>query len=70
MERNQNNKLGKKIKKSRTYIDLFEDNLTPKANVSHSTLTKIETGVIKNPSVYVVAKIAKALKTSLNSLIE
>lgn len=33
------------------------------------TLTKIETGVIKNPSVFITAKIAKALNISIEDLI-
>ncbi|MCD6231989.1 helix-turn-helix transcriptional regulator [Candidatus Aerophobetes bacterium] len=70
MENNQGNKLGKKIKKLRTGLGLSQDELARKADVPYTTLTKIETGVIKKPSVYVVAKIAKALKTSLDNLIE
>ena len=70
MENNQGNKLGKKIKKIRTGLGLSQDELARKADVPYTTLTKIETGVIKKPSVYVVAKIAKALKTSLDNLIE
>ncbi len=64
------NKLGKKIKNLRTGLGLSQDELARKADVPYTTLTKIETGVIKKPSVYVVAKIAKALKTSLDNLIE
>ena len=41
-----------------------------KADVPYTTLTKIETGVIKKPSVYIVAKIAKALRVSLDKLIK
>ena len=70
MENNQGNKLGKKIKKLRTGLGLSQDEFARKADVPYTTLTKIETGVIKKPSVYVVAKIAKALKTSLDNLIE
>jgi transcriptional regulator with XRE-family HTH domain len=70
MENNQGNKLGKKIKKLRTGLGLSQDELARKADVPYTTLTKIETGVIKKPSVYVVAKIAKALKISLDNLIE
>jgi len=70
MENNQGNKLGKKIRKLRTGLGLSQDKLARKADVPYTTLTKIETGVIKKPSVYVVAKIAKALKTSLDNLIE
>ncbi len=69
MENNQGNKLGKKIKKLRTGLGLSQDELARKADVPYTTLTKIETGVIKKPSVYVVAKIAKALNISIEELI-
>ena len=69
MENNQDNKLGKKIKKLRTGLGLSQDELARKADVPYTTLTKIETGVIKKPSVYVVAKIAKALNISIEELI-
>jgi len=69
MENNQDNKLGKKIKKLRTGLGLSQDELARKADVPYTTLTKIETGVIKKPSVYVVAKIAKALNITLDDLI-
>lgn len=69
MDNNQGNKLGKKIKKLRTGLGLSQDELARKADVPYTTLTKIETGVIKKPSVYVVAKIAKALNTTLDDLI-
>jgi len=69
MVNNQGNKLGKKIKKLRTGLGLSQDELARKADVPYTTLTKIETGVIKKPSVYVVAKIAKALNTTLDDLI-
>ena len=65
----QGNKLGKKIKKLRTGLGLSQDELARKADVPYTTLTKIETGVIKKPSVYVVAKIAKALDISIEELI-
>jgi len=70
MKNNQGNKLGNKIKKLRIDLDLSQDELARKADVHYATLTKIETRVIKKPSVYVVAKIAKDLKTSLDNLIE
>jgi len=69
MENNLDNKLGRKIKKLRTDLGLSQDDLARKADVPYTTLTKIETGVIKKPSVYVVAKIAKALGVSVDDLI-
>ena len=70
MENNQGNKLGKKIKKLRNDLGLSQDELARKADVPYTTLTKIETGVIKKPSVYVVAKIAKALNISIEELLK
>ncbi len=69
MENNQNNNLGKRIKELRLKHHLSQDKLARKANVPYTTLTKIETGVIKNPSVYVVAKIAKALNVKIDDLL-
>ena len=71
MENKQaNNYLSKKIKELRLKQKLSQDELARKANVPYTTLTKIETGIIKKPSVYVVAKIAKALNISLDQLIK
>jgi len=65
-----NNLLGKKIKELRLKNNLSQDELARKADVPYTTLTKIEVGVIKKPSVFVVAKIAKALGISLDKLIK
>ena len=70
MEKSQENKLGKKIKALRLKLKLSQDEFAKKADVPYTTLTKVETGVIKNPSVYVVAKIAKALKVSIEELLK
>ncbi|MBU0455456.1 MAG: helix-turn-helix domain-containing protein [Gammaproteobacteria bacterium] len=70
MENSQENKLGKKIKSLRIKLELSQDKLARKADVPYTTLTKIETGVIRKPSVYVVAKIAKALNVSLDNLLK
>ena len=47
MENNQGNKSGKKIKKLRNGPGSYQDELARKAAVPYTTLTKIETGVIK-----------------------
>lgn len=65
-----NNLLGKKIKELRLKKNLSQDELARKADVPYTTLTKIEIGVIKKPSVFVIAKIAKALDISLDQLIK
>lgn len=70
MENNQENKLGKKIKALRLKLELSQDEFARKADIPYTTLTKIETGVIKKPSVFVMAKIAKALKITVDELIK
>jgi len=44
--------------------------LPKKSGVKYTTLTKIKSGVIKKPSVLVMAKIAKALGVSIEELIK
>lgn len=70
MENKQENKLGQKIRSLRVKLDLSQDEFARKADVPYTTLTKIETGVIKKPSVFVMAKIAKALNISLDDLLK
>ena len=70
MENNQDNKLGKKIKALRLKLELSQDEFARKAYVPYTTLTKIETGVIKKPSVFVMAKLAKTLGVSIEDIIK
>lgn len=70
MDNKQDNRLGKKIKILRNKLKLSQDELARKADVPYTTLTKIEIGVIKKPSVFVVAKIAKVLNITLDNLIK
>jgi len=70
MENNQDNKLGKKIKALRLKFELSQDEFARKADIPYTTLTKIETGVIKKPSVFVMAKLAKTLGVSIEELIK
>ena len=65
----ESNQLGQKIKKFRLKLNLSQDDFARKADVPYTTLTKIETGVIKKPSVYVVGKIAKTLGVIIEDLI-
>jgi len=66
----ETNSLGQKIKKLRQKLGLSQDDFARKADVSYTTLTKIETGVIKKPSVFVVSKIAKTLGVDIEELIK
>ena len=64
------NIIGSKIKKLRLKAELTQEGLARKANISYTTLTKVESGVIKNPSVKVIAKIADALGVSMENLVK
>jgi len=66
----ESNQLGLKIRKLRQKLGLSQDDFARKADVTYTTFTKIETGVIKKPSVFVVSKIAKALNVSIEKLIK
>lgn len=62
--------LGKNIKKFRQKRKLTQDKLARLADIPYTSITKIETGVIKQPSVQAVAKIAKALNTTVEELLK
>jgi len=66
----ESNQLGQKLKKLRNKLGLSQDDFARKADVPYTTLTKIETGVIKKPSVFVMSKIAKALNVSIEDLLK
>ncbi|MDO8469546.1 MAG: helix-turn-helix transcriptional regulator [bacterium] len=66
---NENN-IGKNIKKRRTKLGLSQEDFAQKSGVKYTTLTKIESGVIKTSSVLMVEKIAKALDVSIEELLK
>lgn len=70
MDRKQDDNLGQKIQKLRKEKGLSQDELARKADIPYTTLTKIEIGVIKKPSVFAVAKIAEALDLDINDLLK
>jgi DNA-binding XRE family transcriptional regulator len=70
METQPTTKLRLNIKKLRAQLGFSQDGFARMVDVPYTTLTKIETGVIKKPSVFVVAKIAKGLKVSVDALIK
>jgi FMN phosphatase YigB (HAD superfamily)/DNA-binding XRE family transcriptional regulator len=61
--------LGKRLQTARLAAGLTQQQLCHKANLSFSTLTKIERGAIKSPSIFTVQSIAIALGLSLDDLI-
>lgn len=61
--------LAKAIQEARKKAGLTQQDLCHKAELSYSTLAKIERGAIKTPSVFTVARIASVLGVSLDALL-
>ena len=61
--------LGKRLQVARQKAGLTQQQLCQHANLSFSTLTKIERGAIKAPSIFTVQAIAGALHLGLDELI-
>jgi putative hydrolase of the HAD superfamily len=61
--------LGKRLQAARQAAGLTQQALCQHANLSFSTLTKIERGAIKSPSIFTIQSIATALGVSLDELI-
>lgn len=62
--------LGKRLQEARREAGLTQQELCHAANLSFSTLAKIERGAIKSPSIFTVINIAQALNMSLDALLE
>lgn len=60
--------VGEKIKRWRKKTGLTQDALAKKANIPYTSLAKIESDVIKNPSIKTVSKIANGLGITLDQL--
>jgi FMN phosphatase YigB (HAD superfamily)/DNA-binding XRE family transcriptional regulator len=61
--------LGKAIADARRKAGMTQQDLCMKANLSYSTLAKIERGAIKTPSVFTVMAIAQATGTPIEQLV-
>jgi FMN phosphatase YigB (HAD superfamily)/DNA-binding XRE family transcriptional regulator len=61
--------LGKRLQSARQKAGLTQQQLCQRANLSFSTLTKIERGAIKAPSIFTIQAIAGAVGVSLDELI-
>ncbi|MBU3965243.1 helix-turn-helix domain-containing protein [Patescibacteria group bacterium] len=62
--------IGENIKKQRAKTGLSQEDFAKKSGVKYTTLTKIESNVIKKPSVMIMSKIAKAFGVSIEDLIK
>ena len=61
--------LSENIKKFRKKKGLSQDKLAKLADVTHTTLVKIESGSNDNPTIKTLKKIANALGVSLDELV-
>jgi DNA-binding XRE family transcriptional regulator len=62
--------IGENIKKHRNKQGLSQEDFAKKSGVKYTTLTKIESNVIKKPSVIIMSKLAKSLGVSIEDLIK
>lgn len=62
--------LGKRLQAVRREVGLTQQELCHQANLSFSTLAKIERGAIRTPSVFTVKSIAEALNISMDELLQ
>lgn len=62
--------IGENLKRLRAKQGITQDDLARKANVKYTTLTKIESDVVKKPSVQTIAKLAKAFGVPMEDLIK
>ena len=60
--------LGRRLQNARKQAGLTQQELCQKADLSYSTLAKIERGAIKAPSIFTIQSIATALGVSLTDL--
>jgi transcriptional regulator with XRE-family HTH domain len=70
MEEKKNKTIGDEIKAWRKKRGITQDTLAKKADIPYTTLAKIESGVIENPSIKTVVKIANGLNISLDDLVK
>jgi len=61
--------LGKRLQEARIAAGMTQQMLCQHANLSYSTLTKIERGAIKSPSIFTIQNIATALGVGLDQLL-
>ncbi len=61
--------LSEKIKKYRQEKGLSQDKLAKLADITHTTMVKLESGINDNPTIKTLKKIADALEVSVDLLI-
>jgi len=62
--------LSEALKTVRENQNLTQKELAKMSGVSYSTITKLETGVITNPSFFLIVKICQALEITTDNLLK
>ncbi len=62
--------IGSNLKKLRKKKGLSQEKLARLADISLNTLTKIESGFAKKPTIQTVVKLARALEISIDELVK
>lgn len=62
--------LSDRIKKLRKKYDLSQDALAKKADITYSTIIKIERGANENPTLETLWKLADAFEITIDELVE
>lgn len=70
MESKNNKEIGDKIKRLRVKQGLTQDTLARKSDIPYTTLTKIESNVIRKPSIQTVVKIANGFGITIDDLMK
>lgn len=61
--------IGKQVQKIRKEKGLTQDELARKADMPYTTLAKIESGMVKNPTIMTLIKLAKVLRVKVDDFI-
>ena len=67
---NNNQNIGKNIKKYRSERKISQDRLSKLADLSLNTVVNVESGENPNPTIETLTKIAKALNVSVDDLLK
>ncbi len=62
--------IGENIKKIRKKKNISQDKLSKLADITHTTLAKIEAGINSNPTIKTLKKIADALNVTVDELLK
>lgn len=62
--------IGKQVQKIRKEKGLTQDELARKADMPYTTLAKIESGMVKNPTIMTLLKLAKVLRVKVDDFIK